>query len=311
MKASKKRLPAITALVEDVGDLRAFGLVVDLQSVTAAAAVLGESKATTSRRLTRLEGLLGVSLLRRTSRSVTVTEQGRAYRQRIGEVLELLAHANAGVRSVNQAPAGDLRVGVSPSLTRFVAPLVTEYVERQPDVRVELLVAEQPPDLDLQEIDAAFGFHADRGADELATELVTVQLICVAAPKVHPRQRLHHPNELGKHKVITHVTSDERELAFVELTTGKASSVRLRSSISCASIDIVTELALQGAGIGIVPHLVAASELAAGRLVRVLPNHAVPWGSLYYRQRRMRNLPSKLVSFRDFSKQFAQRHALA
>src|SRR5512132_3991437 len=101
-----KPAAAYEPLIGDVHDLRAFALAVDLRSFTATARLMGESKATVSRRIARLESALGVSLLRRTPRAVEPTDDGTAYRVRVAEILELLGSANAAARDAHAAPSG-------------------------------------------------------------------------------------------------------------------------------------------------------------------------------------------------------------
>src|SRR5512140_3468638 len=91
-------------LPSDLLDLRAFCLVVDLGSVTAAAKTLGETKSSVSRRLTRLESRLGVTLVRRSTRLVQPTEEGSRYRLRVGRALELLEDATSELREAHAAP---------------------------------------------------------------------------------------------------------------------------------------------------------------------------------------------------------------
>src|ERR1700722_13001781 len=107
-----------------------FALASDLRSLTAIAKLMGESKATTSRRITRLEGALGVALLRRTPRAVETTDDGVLYRLRIAEVLELMGDANAAIRGARVAPAGQLRVTVPPGFGAVLAPVPARFFQR-------------------------------------------------------------------------------------------------------------------------------------------------------------------------------------
>ena len=119
----------------EILELRAFCKVVDLGSITAAAKALGESKGNVSRRLTRLERGLGVALVRRSPRLVQATEDGLAYRMRVGRILELLDDASAAVQRAHGAPSGHLRVTAPIDLgLSIVAPLVTGFVERFPSL---------------------------------------------------------------------------------------------------------------------------------------------------------------------------------
>lgn len=301
MTRSSKRLPPITTLVEDIGDLRAFGLVVDLKSVTAAASVLGESKATTSRRISRIEASLGVPLLHRTSRVVEVTEQGRTYRSQIGEVLELLAHANANARNVHDEPHGTLRIAAPPGLVRFLGQLVANFALEQPDVRVDVELSDKVLDLDVEEIDLAFGFATDAES----VEVVELTLICVAtAAYLKQFGRPQTPADLKKHKVIAHRWLGERDATFTHQQTKRPTHVRLQPTVLSQASDFIIDIACRDAGIAIVPALIAHADLQAGHLVRVLPSYVVPTRSLYMRLRRARHLPSKVAAFRDFVKTY-------
>src|SRR4051812_32831093 len=106
----KRDTAAAETSIADLQDLRAFCQVVDLGSITAAAKALGETKGSVSRRLTRLERALGVVVVQRSPRRVQATEDGIAYRARVGRALELLDDAAVQVQQARTAPHGHLRI---------------------------------------------------------------------------------------------------------------------------------------------------------------------------------------------------------
>lgn len=299
---TRKEIARITSLVEDIGDLRAFGLVVDLQSVTAAAAVLGESKATTSRRITRMEAALGVALVTRTSRMVEVTEEGRAYRQRIGEVLELLADANAGVRNAHQPPHGQLKIAVPTDLNRVVVPLITSFLQLHPLVTTLIVPYAAGLDLEYERIDLAFrpGQRPHAGAFEV-TELAELRLITVAAPGyLAHHHTLASPTELAHHRVLLHSHAMDRDLVFVDRAGGRSQEVRLQPAIAASDPGLLIEAALAGAGVALVPELFVRREVQRGQLVHVMPSYAIPAGRLGMLARTGQFVPAKITAFRDF-----------
>lgn len=295
------KVPAVT-LVEDVGDLRAFGLVSDLRSVTAAALVLGESKATTSRRITRLESSLGVALIRRTSRVVEMTDEGRSYRQRISEVLELLADANAGVRNLYQVPHGHLRIAASSDLNRFLAPLLATFAERQPQVQIEMVVSGRRLDLDVERIDVAFRFgHRASERDGESMELLELELIWVATPSYLAATRgLTRMSELSQHRLLVHQAIAERAISFEHVKTGETTEIKAQPFISSNDGGLIVDIALESAGVALVPSILVQRELADGRLKRVLPEHLARSASLGLVFRSGQYVPAKVAAFRDF-----------
>ena len=106
MVEMKSTVADYETLVDDVRDLRAFALTSDLKSLTAAARLMGESKATASRRITRLETVLGTALLRRSPRVIETTDEGAIYRARVAQILGLLGDANAVAKGARAVPSG-------------------------------------------------------------------------------------------------------------------------------------------------------------------------------------------------------------
>jgi DNA-binding transcriptional LysR family regulator len=152
-------------LVNDVRDLRAFALTSDLQSLTAAARLMGESKATVSRRITRLETALGAALLRRSPRAIQVTDEGAVYRARVAEVLELLSEANAVAHGARALPSGQLRVTAPPGLGEALAPVLAQFSAAFPRIAVSVHITSRYVEMEAEQFDVAVRAAAKKLAD--------------------------------------------------------------------------------------------------------------------------------------------------
>lgn len=286
----------------ELGDLRAFCLVVDLGSITAASRALGEAKGSVSRRLTRLEALLGVTLLRRTPRLVQATEVGAAYRARLGRALELLDDATEQAREAHDQPTGRLRVTAAIDVGQsLLAPLVAEFVERFPEVTVEMVLSGEVLDFDAHQIDVALRAGVLRDSNLIAHKVDVAEARLFAAPAYLERRGTPaSPSELAHHRlVLTRVSGTEPTLALRH-GDGAPEEVLVRPSIVALDFMFAKEVALAGGGIAMLPTLIARRELAAGSLVAVLPEHWTFRGSLYLVHHGARFLPPKVRAFRDF-----------
>src|ERR1041384_6557480 len=180
----KPQVADSATIVGDVLDLRAFCLVVDLGSITLAAKKLRESKATLSRRISRLEGAIGVSLVKRSSRLVEATEDGAVYRERVGNVLELLGEANDEARHTLKTPSGTLRITAGHEFNSVLAPIVVAFAQRFPDVKIDMLVTQAVLDFDRDGVDVALRVGRKLSDSSLIThKIMELDPVIVAAPE--------------------------------------------------------------------------------------------------------------------------------
>jgi len=291
-------------LVGDLHDLRAFALASDLRSLTAVAKLMGESKSTTSRRITRLEGALGVALLRRTPRAVETTDDGVLYRLRIAEVLELMGDANAAIRGARVAPAGQLRVTVPPGFGDVLAPVLARFSEEFPKIVLVVDVTARRVDIEAEHFDVALRATSKLGDSSLVAVRVGKQddRTLVAAPsylKVHAAPR--RVQDLASHRIV--MVGDVGTTWSIELTRiggTEQVSVALPTAIAASDVGFAKELVLAGAGVAMLPRLSTDAALEAGALVHVLPSYAAPSVNLYLLHRAGRFVPPKVRVFVDF-----------
>jgi DNA-binding transcriptional LysR family regulator len=288
----------------ELQDLRAFCRVADLGSVTAASKTLGETKGSVSRRIARLERALGVELLRRSPRLVRVTEDGAAYRLRVGRALELLDEANSEVQHARTVPAGHLRVTAPYDLGVSVfAPLVAGFVERFPAVSVELLLTETIIDFDASNVDIAL--RASTGLPDsslVAHKLDDVSGGLFAAPRYleaagTPRR----PDDLAQHRLlVSRVTRGSTNLVLRKRDGSAPVRLRVRVAITATDFTFCREAAVAGGGIALLPEVIARRDVEDGRLQPVLREYALLEASLYLVHPGTRFLLPKARAFRDY-----------
>jgi DNA-binding transcriptional LysR family regulator len=295
-------------VVGDVGDLRAFALACDLKSLTAAARVMGESKATTSRRITRLESALGTALLLRSPRAIEVTDEGATYRARVAEVLELLGDANAVAQGARATPSGHLRVTTPPGFAEALAPVLAQFSAAFPRVVVSVHVGARFVDLETEHFDVALRVAAKLADSNLVAHRVgnaPLEHILVAAPsylKTHPAPR--RLEDLASHRgVRAHVTGEApSSVVLVRQANGEQVTCALPVVMTCTDIALARDVVVEGAGVSILPRMLVQRYLEDGRLVHVLPAFLAPGINVYLMHRSGRFVPPKVRAFVEFAK---------
>jgi DNA-binding transcriptional LysR family regulator len=299
----KRRVADPETSSADLPDLRAFCLVADIGSITGAARALGETKGSVSRRLTRLERALGVALLRRSPRLVQVTEDGQAYRARVGRAIELLDEAALHVQHARALPRGHLRVTAPFDLgVSILPPLVARFSERFPDVSIELLLTEALLDFDAHQIDVALrAAFALEDSSLIAHKLDDVEARLFASPGYIDQHGLpRRPDDLERHRLMLFRAT--RGVATLTLRRGeeKPLRMRLRAAISASDFSFSRETALAGGGIAVLPTLLVRRDLEEGTLVPVLPEYVLFQAGIYLVHPAARFPSSKVRAFRDF-----------
>jgi DNA-binding transcriptional LysR family regulator len=295
-------------LVDDVRDLRAFALTSDLKSLTAAARLMGESKATVSRRITRLESALGTALLRRSPRAIETTDDGAVYRARVAEVLERLGDANAVARGARALPSGQLRISAPPGLNDVLAPVLARFSLEFPQVVVCVDVATRFVDLEAEHFDVALRATTRLADSSLVAHRVgafAYEHIVVAAPsylKKHPAPR--RVEDLASHRILlAHgEAAATSSLLFRQQGSAAQVTVNLSGAMSCTDIVLVRDITLEGVGVSVLPRMLVDRHLKEGRLMHLLPGLVAPSVHLYLLHRGGRFVQPKVRAFVDFAK---------
>jgi DNA-binding transcriptional LysR family regulator len=288
-------------------DLRAFCLIVIHGSITEAAKDLGETRGSVSRRMSRLERDLGVTLLRRTTRSVQPTEEGIRYHRHAEQALELLRDAAAGIQTA--VPRGRLRVATSHGFALWaIAPLIGEFSRLYPQIRLDFVLTDEPPNFTGRELDAAI-YPAHRLPDSslIANRLLDWEPKLVASPAyIEAFGAPSSAGDLQKFSVILGMGFAPRLKSGIIQSSARANALRgqtlLPNAIVSTSTAFAREAALAGAGIALVPDFLVRNDLEEKRLIEVLPQQRPVGrkGSMFLLYPATRFVSPAVKAFRDF-----------
>jgi DNA-binding transcriptional LysR family regulator len=258
--------------VANLDGILIFVKVAQFESITRAARALGMPISTVSRRLSVLESELGVSLLRRTTRRVTLTAQGRKYFNQCQEPVNLLQEAERVLTNAQQRPEGLLRITIPVILSQeSFFSFMSAFMKDHARIRVELVVTNLLLDLIAENLDVAIRVGELQDSSVIARRLGTIVYCFVAAPEyLRSRSLPAEPGDLKAHDcVMFNAKNNERDW---ELISGRRRAT-VHVSGPAASRDIYSASAFvqRGHGIGLLPSTYCEEAIAKGKLIRLLP----------------------------------------
>jgi DNA-binding transcriptional LysR family regulator len=285
----------------DLNDVSAFVRVVENSGFAKAARELGVPTSTVSRAVARLEDSVGVRLLHRTTRNLSVTSEGNAFHQRVAPLVASLRDATRTLGSGGKEPEGLLRMTAPNDVgAAFLSEEVVHFCDRYPLVRVELVLTNRKLNLVSEGIDLAVRAGKLESSSLVARKVGTLHVELYAAPSYAERHRL--PNtlaELARHQIIGVGAKSGRVSWQLEGPRGQE-TVELLCRLSCDDFGFVRAAAVAGGGIGLLPRMISATEVSSGRLVRVLPEYGQKGAGLYVVYPSAHQVPAKVSLFRDF-----------
>jgi DNA-binding transcriptional LysR family regulator len=242
-------------------------------SLTNAASALGMSRAMASRYLEWCEQWLGVRLLHRTTRRISLTAAGTEAFERCKQVLEIAHDVRAVADARRVAPKGKLRITASTSFAQaHLAAAIVDFLELYPQTEVELIAVERVVNLVDERIDLAVRIGNQLDETLLARPLgVCRSAICASPAYLAKHGTPISPEELSTHRCVTH--SSVGRTGYVLRRGGETVRIPVRSILQCNETVVTREATLAGAGIAQLPTYFVSTELADGRLVRLLPEY--------------------------------------
>ena len=282
----------------DLDDIVIFVKAAQYASISRAARSLGMPISTVSRRLSALESQLGVTLLRRTTRRVGLTAQGREYFNQCQEPLNQLQEAERVLTEAQEKPEGMLRITVPVVLgqTPFLE-LLSGFLKAHPRIRIDLFITNAFLDLIAENVDVAIRFGDMRDSSVVAARIGRSVRYVVAAPEyLQDREPPSEPSDLERHEcVMLHAKNNE---AAWDLVSGRR-KVRILVSgpITSHDFNTVSTFVLRGHGVGLLPSTHCDEEIARGRLVRLLPKWASPPIPVFAVYPSRKFLPLRLTLF--------------
>jgi DNA-binding transcriptional LysR family regulator len=282
----------------DLNEILVFTRVVQAGSFTAAAAVLGMPKSTVSRKVSDLEERLQSRLLQRTTRKLSLTDVGRTYYDYCARIVGEIEDAERAVSTLQETPRGLLRV-TAPINVAFLGPIVSDYLKRYPDVRLDMFCTGRTVDLVEERFDLAIRGGALADSTLIARRLGSAKWLLVATPGYLKRRgRPRSPDDLSKHDCLLFGAGPDT--GRLRLENGDRSvQVALSPRLTVTDIDVVYAVATAGLGIAVLPAFRCVEDLRARRIVRVLADWNVPSTFFHVVYPSTRHISPKVKTFID------------
>jgi DNA-binding transcriptional LysR family regulator len=282
---------------------RVFVTVVEAGGFTRAAERLGLSRAAASKHVLQLEERLGARLLNRTTRRVSVTAAGRTFYEQCRRILAEFDEAERSAGELHNTPSGELRV-VAP--TNFglaeIGTAIADFISAYPRLRINLTMSDRLTDPIEGGYDIAISVDMPRGASSnlVARKLNTSRRILCAAPDyLRERGKPDTPADLAGHDCLSYSYVSSPNEWYLAGADGEH-MVKVHGPIVTSHRHVLRSAALRGLGIAYGPIDFFRDDIAAGRLVQVLPDYELPRATIYAVYPATRRLSAKVKAFNDF-----------
>jgi DNA-binding transcriptional LysR family regulator len=257
-------------------DLHLLMVLSETRSYTQAARRLGISKASVSGRIADLERAAGVPLVRRTTRSVGLTQAGQQLVDETRGAFERITQSFSGVRDLAGTPRGRLRVTAPVALGRqYVAPSLPAFLQKYPEIRLELDLGDRLANLSQEGFDLAIRHTQAPPDTHVAWQLCSSRSLLVASAEYLRREgRPEHPSELSARACLLYLRDTAGQSWSFERGTGRRAErvvVAVDGPLRANNSEVLREAVLGGLGIGLLPDFSAAAHLGPRQLVPVLP----------------------------------------
>jgi LysR family transcriptional regulator, regulator for bpeEF and oprC len=285
----------------DFGDLLVFTKVVEVESLTRAGQLMGMPKSTVSRRISRLEAHLGAQLLLRNSRAVTVTPDGALFFEYCLRSIGVLRDGERALQNQQRRPQGLVRLAMPHALGQtLLAPLLAEFLELYPDLRVITVLADEPTALLRDGFDLAIcpGPLADSGL--FAVRLGSSESGAFGSPAYFERKGIPQTHaELTRFDLLA-LGAVERNYRWSLNDGVHEVAVSFNPRLACNDVLLLREAVIAGLGIANLPAFLCKQDLAEGRLIEILPGWKTEDITFYAMFTDPKTLPARVRALIDY-----------
>jgi DNA-binding transcriptional LysR family regulator len=285
--------------------IESFVAVATKGSLTAAAQAEGVAPAVIGRRIDALEARLGVKLLVRTTRRITLTHEGSAFLEDCQRLLADLANAEASVTAGGVKASGYLRVTAPAGFgRRHVAPLVPGFIAQHPDVHLSLNLSDRLADIVNEGFDCAVRVGDLPDSSLISVRLADNRRLCVASPEYLRRAGVpQHPSDLVRHECLMLSSDASQTRGWAFTVDGEVVHLRPTGRLDCSDGQVLHDWCVAGLGLAWRSTWEVEAEVAEGRLVRVLDDFAAPPNGIFAVFPHAKHLPLRVRLWIDFLKQ--------
>ena len=296
--------PAASPNSDRIELILTFVRIVQAGSLSAAAAQMGTTQPTVSRRLQQLERTLGVRLLQRSTHAMKLTEDGERCFERAKDLLSGWEAFESDLRGAGVEASGSLRVVVPHAFgqQQLIRPLA-EFMRRHPKITVDWMLHERPTDFVAQGLDCAIHVGEVTDASLVAIKLAEVPRILVAAPEVLAGQEIKAPSDLAALAWLAIPLFYRRQITLQHAASGERADVPIQPRLISDNLHALSNAVLEGLGACIVSAWMVEAHIRSGRLVEVLPEWrpaSLPVSVVYP---YARHYPARLRLFVDLMKE--------
>ena len=293
---------SLPAVKNDLSNLEFFVLLARHGNLSAAARALDLTPPAATKRLAQLEEQLGVRLVNRTTRTSSLTPEGETYLHYATRILAQLREMEEAVSATRSVPRGLLKVNAPLGFGRTaIAPLVSSFAQRYPQVEVQLDVTDRPVDLVAGGIDLAIRFGELPDQRLVARRIMSNRRFLCASPRY--LEQYGEPQtleELATHRCIVHRQNEDAYGVWRLVHEGRSVSVKVQGTLSSNDGDIALGWALDGHGILVRSEWDLKKYVESGRLKIVMPGHVQPGADLYLYYRNRRHQSARARAFIEF-----------
>ena len=288
--------------MDDVNAYIVFAKVVEAESFTGAAELLGESKSAVSKQINRLEDSLGIRLLNRTTRRMSLTEAGEIFYDRVRRVVDEVEEARLAVTQLQESPRGVLRVNAPLSYgIEHLAPILPGFMARYPDLKVDVTLIDRRIDLIDEGVDVAIRIGVLSDTSLIARKLTAYRRLITAAPAYWEKHgKPATPQDLAAHNCLTYAyLSAGRSWRFRE-QDGRQFDVAVAGNLTANNGEMLAHAAIQGQGVTWLPQFICGPGLEQGDLEPVLEEYELEPVGVFAVFPHTRNLSTKVRVFVDY-----------
>ncbi len=284
--------------MDSVNDMILLAEVAETGSFTRAGGRIGMPKSTVSQRIAQLEARLGLRLLNRSTRHVSLTGSGQVYLEYCRRVRAEVSAANMAMTNLKEQPVGTLKI-TCPEVTAsyFMPTFLHGFTTQFPRITVELIATNRHLDIIREQVDFAFRVGTTTGQDLIVRRVSSIKRVLVAAPAYlaagsPPRK----PTDLLHHRCLVHDAQPE----WVFSSDDAPIVMRPPAAATSDSMGFLLQSCIAGGGVALLPAYVCQPSVAVGRLVELLPGWEIPPYEMMLIFPNLKNQSEAQVAFRDY-----------
>jgi len=279
-----------------------FTKVAKAGSFASAAKELGLSRAMATKHVMQLENGLGIRLLNRTTRNLSLTEVGMVYLERCLQILDEMEEMEIAVTRLQTEPRGTLKVNATPFFGAYhLAPAIAAYMEAFPDVNVELVLQAGYIDLIEEGFDLAIHLDEMRDSSLIARKLGSSQRIVCGSPGYFKRHGIPKtPDDLRRHNCLINSSLPPRDQWQFSIPGGETTVVKVTGNMEANVADALRMAAISGLGLVLLPTYMVGQDIRKGRLNPVLTDYVPAALEIHAVYPHRKHLSAKVRTFVDF-----------